>query len=362
MDPFSIVGLGLTAASTGMGLFNSLSGGGAAQTAANNQKHLALLEGQKYQLNAVLAQYEAQRIQDMTRLDVDYLGFATDRQAKWLAMSSELDKSIALGGIASKFVDNANEAKARAKDAKAIAEIQADNTEHTGERQSKQIAAQTNYKRVMQQEDDAKKLGLVRASAGARMVAYSGSALDVLAHEEAMANARQTAISVLGGMQADDVQYDSKIQANAMRQKASIQAQAEVRQFTTNPLDSPLLQAQLVKADIGTARDIALTNEEGWRVAMKMKMESSNAVAKTAMGMGDQMIRATSSVGIASAYSGQANAGTDWSKAGSSLLTGAASLFKEVKQSDFKNPFASTPVTPASSSGVSGSVRVSDNY
>jgi ribosomal protein S19E (S16A) len=331
------------------GAAGGLSGGAAddaAKTAANNSRHLADLEANKYQLNAVLAQYEANRIQDVTNLDIQYLGFATERQAKWLAMSASLDREIALGSVADKYLKGADEASARAADINAMGEIQADNTERSGARKAATLTAQTNLKRVMQQEEDAKKLGLVRASAGARMVAYSGSALDVLAHEEAMANARQVSITVLGGMQADDVQYDAKLTANAIRQKASIQAQGELRQYVDNPLDNPVLQAQLVKADIGTERDIALTKEQGWREGMKMKMDAATAMNKAILGMGDQQIRAASSQGLASAYGAQADAGTDMYKTGSTLLTGATSIFKEAKQGGW---FTTSPSTPGTS-------------
>lgn len=329
----SAIGLGLSATSAGFSIFNSLGGGSDAQTAANNNSHLADLEMNKYQLNSALAEFEARRIRDVTALDADYLGFATERQASWLATQSKLNKSLMIAGDIGRYTSfskQATEAKARSEDIKKAAEIQADNTEHTGARQSKVVATQTNLKRAMQQEDDAKKLGLVRASAGARMVAYSGSALDVLQHEEDMANARQVSIATLGGMQADDVQYDSKINANFIRQKASISAAAEVRQFADAPMDNPVLQAQLAAADISTARDIALVNEEGWRTAMKMKMDAATSINRAVMSVGSAQSSASASAGLSSAYSGMG--GMDYSKAGSSLLTGASSIFREAKE------------------------------
>ena len=339
--PWAIaIPIAMAAAGTASSVIGGIGQGQAAQTAGHNQAKQAQLDASKNQLNAVLMTYEANRVRDELRLDTTYLGWATERQAKWLATQAELDKSIALGRVADQFTRGADEAKARGADAIKAAEIQADSTEKSGARKAAQISTQTNIKRVMQQEEDAKALGLLRAKAGARMVAYTGSALDVLAHEEAMANARQVAVAVLGGMQADDVQYDSRIQANITRQRASMQAQAEYRQFTDNPLDNPVLQAQLVKADIGTQRDIALTQEEGWRTIMKMKMGEQQTQTKITMGIGEQMMGASSNLGASVSYriAGDNALSASYFKAGTSLLTGSAEIFKQASSSGMFAP------------------------
>lgn len=213
-DWVAMAGLGLSAAGTGMNVLGSITGGSAAKTAANNQKKLALLDNEKSILNSVLATYEAKRIQDETNLDLDYLNFATERQAQWLKMISEYDQTQAKAKAAGQAKAMADTAMARGKDVVALAESEAQAIEAKGDAQASQVRTQTKFKEVMQASDDAAAIGLKRAGFGARMVANTGSALDVFQHEEAMAGVRQKAISILGGMQVDDIQLDTVLSAS----------------------------------------------------------------------------------------------------------------------------------------------------
>jgi hypothetical protein len=345
------------------GVIGGVSGGAgeeAARTAANNKKKLALLENEKFILNAVLATYEAQRIQSETALDLDYLSFATERQARWLKDISEYDQAQAQAKAAGSAKAMADTAMARGKDAVALAESEAQAIEAKGEAQAATVRTQTRFKEVMQASDDAAAIGLKRAGFGARMVAYTGSALDVVRHEENMAEVRQNAISILGGMQVDDIQLDTTLSASLKRQAAHTHAAGLMRDALTQIDEQNLaLSLDLTRSRIGASREIALVEEEGWRTALKMKMGSDNTVNRTLMGASNQILQGQAALGSAAAYdaAGDAAVGTGWAKAGTSLLTGASDIYKTAKQNGW---FKSTP--QASSSGVPGSVRVAANY
>jgi len=327
----AVAGLALSAAGTGMSIMGNAQGAVAAQTAANNQKKLALLENEKSILNVVLAGYEAKRIQAETALDLDYLAFATERQASWLKTISEFDQSQARAKAAGSAMAMADTTMARGKDAVVLAESEARAIEAKGDAQAAQVRTQTRFKQTMQAADDAKAIGLQRASFGARMVAATGSALDVLKHEEQMAGVRQQAISILGGMQVDDIQLDTTLSASLKRQAAHAQAAGMMRDALTQIDEQNLeLSFALERNKVEASREIALTEEEGWRTALKMKMGSDNKVNQVTMGAYNQALQGSASVGSASMYdaagSSALNAGV--TKAGTSLLTGASDIYK----------------------------------
>lgn len=359
MDPITIAGFGLSAVGTGMNIFGSLSGGSAAQTAANNQKHLAQLDNQKFILNSVLAQYEAKRIQDETNLDLDYLSFATERQAQWLKTISEYDQAQAKAKAAGQAKAMADTAMARGKDAVALAESEAQAIEAKGNAQASQVRTQTKFKEVMQASDDAAAIGLKRAGFGARMVANTGSALDVLQHEEAMAGVRQKAISILGGMQVDDIQLDTSLSASLKRQAAQVQSAGMMRDALTSiDEQNSEMEFSLARARVETSREIALTQEEGWRTALKMKMGSDNTVNKTLMSASNQILQGAGALGQAASYdaAGSAAYNTGLTKAGTSLLTGASDIYKIAKDAGWLKTTNTTP------NSVYGSDRVAANY
>lgn len=328
------------------GVIGGISGGAgedAAKTAANNQKKLALLENEKFILNAVMATYEAQRIQSETALDLDYLGFATERQVNWLRNISEFDRAQATAKAAGSAKATAETAMARGKDAQALAESQALAIEAQGESKASQARVQTKFKETMQASEDAAAIGLKRASFGARMVAYTGSALDVMKHEEDMAAVRRGAISILGGMQVDDIQLDTTLSASLRRQSAAVQAAGMMRDALTQIDEQNLeLSFSLTRSKVESDREIALTEEEGWRTALKMRTGSQNTVNKTLMGASNQVLQGVSSVGSAAAYdaAGDAASGVGLAKAGTSLLTGAADVYKTAKTDGWFKPKA----------------------
>ena len=164
-------------------------------------------------------------------------------------------------------------------------------------------------------------------------------------------------------MQADDIQYDTAAQANYIRQKASIGAQAVMRRVGDgNPLDDPLLQAELLQTEISDQRDIALTEEEGWRTIMKMRMGSENTASKAVLTGYEQLTRASGSMAAADQYgrAESASSSSSITRAGSSLLSGAYDMFKVAKDA---GAFKSTPKTPAGgTTALPMSTQVNDNY
>jgi len=280
MGTIAAVGsLAVTAVGTGVSMAGQSAAAGRAATMADNNAKQSAFEAQKSNYNAVLAMYKAQNVQAQGALDLSYLGFSTDIQAQWQSMMGGYSENLTKASAANQYLIGAENARFQIKGMKSLAETQAAMTEDRGERQAAQIMAQTNYRRVMQSEEDAQKLGLLRASAGARMVAYSGSSLDVLKHEEAMANLRQTSIAVLGGMQADDVQYDANAQANYVRQQASVAAQNLEQQYSRDPMADPVLQAKIAQAQVTTQHDVALTRMDGWRKALLLQRDIQDKVS-----------------------------------------------------------------------------------
>jgi len=351
-----------TVASTAMSAKGQADAGAAAAASADAQKKLSLLDNEKSILNSVLAQYEAKRIQAETALDLDYLSFATERQARWLKNVSEFDRAQAQAQAAGQAKAMADTAMARGKDAVALAESEAKAIEAKGDAQAAQGRTQTRFKRTMQASEDAKALGLQRASFGARMVAATGSALDVLQHEEAMAGIRQQAVEILGGMQVDDIQLDTALSASLKRQAAHVHAAGMMRDALTQIDERNLdLSFALTRSKVESDREIALIEEEGWRTALKMKMGSDNKVNQVVMGAHNQALQGSAAVGSAAMYdaAGSSALNAGFTKAGTSLLTGASDVYKIGKEAGWFKP---TPPSPASSYGVSGSERVAANY
>lgn len=319
------------------GLISGLSGGAAndaAKAQLQNQKRLALLEGQKSLLNSILSVYEAQRIERETKLDTDYLGWATERQTKWLALEAQMDREQLRSKAAGRARVALQTAAGRGGDAAALAEAEAKAMEAKGGAQAAQLGAQTRLKAIMQNSEDAQALGLKRASFGARMVADSGSALEVLQREERMADMRQEALRTLGGMQVDDVQLEATLGASLKRMDAYLRQGAGIRE-ALDSIDDQNVQVGLAqeRADIETERKIALTEEEGWRTVMKMNLGSQNAIDRTMMQASNQMLQSVGSTGSAASYGAAASQvdATSLAKAGSSLLTSAADAYKSYK-------------------------------
>lgn len=331
MEPVTMIGLGLSAAGTASNILGNIFGGNASKTAAENQARLAQLDNQKFILNSVLAQYEAQRIRQETDLDLDYLSFATERQARWLKTISDYDQVQAKAKAAASAKAAADTAMARGQDAVALAEAEAGAIEAKGNAQAAEVRTQTRFKAVMQASEDAEAIGLKRAGFGARMVAATGSALDVLQHEEAMAGVRQKAITILGGMQVDDIQLDTALSASLKRQAGQTQAAGMMRDALTSiDEQSTNLEFALARSQVETSRDVALTEEEGWRTALKMKMSADNTINKTILNASNQLQSAAGAAGQAASYesAGSAAYNTGLTKAGTSLLTGASDFYK----------------------------------
>lgn len=304
---FSIASIGIAAVGTGVSMYGQSKAAAAGETAASNSAHEAALNSLKSKVNAVLATYKAKDIKARNATDVQYLGFVTDRQAQWQTMMGAYNVNLTKASVADEFLIGADNALFKAKGIKALAETQAGNLEAQGRRQAAETMAETNYKRVMQNDQDARQLGLMRATTGARMVAYSGSALDVLNHEEAMANIRQTAIAVLGGMHADDVQYDANTQANYVRQQASVQAQNLEHDYIRDPMADPVLQARIAQMEVTTGHDVALTREDGWRKAMLMQRAAQDSVDSILAGADQQLEDAGRYTGQQSAFEAKAD-------------------------------------------------------
>lgn len=325
----AVIGLGMAAAGTGMSVMGSLQSGQAARAGANAQAKLSALDNEKSLLNAVMSMYEADRQRDEMNLDLEYMGFATQRQAQWLRMLSDYDQSMAQ----SKAALSAKNAALGAVD-KGTALVGAASSEAQGlvagaALQAAQARMQTRFKAVMQGAQDSEALGLRHAGLGTRGMAFSGSALDVLEHEQAMGELRQQAISIMGGMQVDDIQAGARNQASLRMQGAYRQA-ADLMGGTLSSIDeqNTALAASLARSRVEHAREAALVEEEGWRTAMKFRMNGENSIARTQMGASNQMLQGAGSLGQAASYraAGEASASAAAVSAGSSLLSGASKM------------------------------------
>lgn len=323
---------------TATSVAGSIMGGQAQADAAKQQAKISMLDSEKSMLNAVLGQYEADRVKQETALDADWLNYSADREAKWTYAINEYDRKTASAQtdraaataiekyttLANISVDNAVAESDAVRKAvvekvdvlKGIAEAKAQTVTATGEVNASATRTKSNYQLVMQQVEDEGKIGAQRASFGARQVAFTGSSLDVLEHEQALARAKQDMIRIAGSFGAEDILYESRSNALMQRLNASGEAQAafgeagakigeklrkaksEV-QYYDMMKDTAIyeydaaLQEKLVKNKVETDRKVDMIQEEAWRVVMKMNMGSQNQQSQIMAKSAEDMTKST---------------------------------------------------------------------